>query len=360
MMSPGYVGQVRTKLSQSGRPITHLKNISVGANTCLMGLENIRKVTKLENFDKIIIEFAINDLSLATPDAYETWQCAYEGILRYILRKAPSIQVYNLILGRRAERKRHATELIRRGIEELSKYYGNIGNISIIDFDLELRSFTNNNHDEYVNYYKDDAHYNLDRGVPMLASFVANCLILDRYIVSGNMPRPLRACSFDRAKILQLPKVADGMAMREFENSRFNRSAVILETDKKFILKIQGPLVYISYLATFDARPLLVEEEGERPVMLLTSHPDLEDKEGKFLIKSFAFEWKEWSAIKNRGPRYVKLSAVDPDAIPSLSPYLVERYNAVRGVGSGSGPYVSTLMYLPPPKKDTGSKLKEC
>lgn len=347
VMKPGYLDHVNASLKQNGIKAPTFRNLSVGTNNCLIGLENIRLFDGLEQYDKIIIEFAVNDLSLIAADAFETWQCAYEGLIRHVLRQAPRIQVYNLILGRRPERTRALTERIRTGLHEIVGHYQDRYDIRIVDFDKHLRDSLQNEQKRIEQHYRDGVHYDLEIGAPLLGRYLAQHLLAGPLPATSSWPASLCAASFDRAEFCVLPEASTDFETHEFKNARFCKKAVEMRAGESLTVDLPGPLICLSFLATVASRPLLVEEEGENPILLYTSHAGLEKTPEKFIIKNFAFEWKKWSSLERRGRRKVTFSAVERADVGGFQPYLVNRYNMVPGWDEGRGPNLSNLLYLP-------------
>ncbi|MCB4768844.1 SGNH/GDSL hydrolase family protein [Ancylobacter sp. Lp-2] len=348
VMAPGYVGQACVRIKEKSRQAPKLTNISVGANNCLIGLENLKELDGLGPFDKVVVEFAINDFSLATPDGFETWQCAYEGLLRHILRLCPDAQVFHLVLGRRAERKQEQTARIRDGMKQIVNHYKGHRDVRLLDFDGYLRKRLENDQARIEQHYSDDAHYDFENGIPLLSRYVAHHLTTEPLPASSTCPPPRHADVFDRAQLHRITEMPVGLEVRAFENTRFVRKASALKPGEGLAVELPGPLICLSFQSTADSRPLLVEEEGEAPVLFFTANAELKQTPDKFRIKNFTFEWKKWAGMARKGPRRVTLTAIERDDIPRFERFLVNRYNMVPGWGEGRGPYVSNLMYLPP------------
>ncbi|MBS7537301.1 SGNH/GDSL hydrolase family protein [Ancylobacter sonchi] len=352
VMAPGYVGQACTWIKAKTRAAPKLTNLSVGANNCLIGLENLKELDGFEAVDKVVVEFAINDFSLATPDGFETWQCAYEGLLRHILLSCPRAQVFHLVLGRRAERKREQTARIRDGIRDIVDYYKRCRDVRLLDFDNNLRSRLDNDQARIEAHHSDDAHYNFENGIPLLSRYLAHHLMKEPLPVSAPWPASRHADAFDRARLRRLSDMPAGLDLRTFANARFSRKASVLKPGERLVVDLPGPMICLSFQSTADSRPLLVEEDGEAPVLLFTANAELKQTPDKFRIKNFTFEWKKWAGMARKGARSVALTAIEREDVPRFERFLVNRYNMVPGWGEGQGPYVSNLMYLPPEEAD--------
>ncbi|WP_213350380.1 SGNH/GDSL hydrolase family protein [Ancylobacter oerskovii] len=352
VMKPGYLSHTSEWLKKKARVAARLTNLSVGANNCLIGLENLKTSGSLEEFDKIVVEFAINDMSLATPEGFDTWQCAYEGLLRHILQHNARAQVFHLLLGRRSERYRDRTERIRAGMREIVRHYAGARDVRLLDFDLSLRNLLDNDQARISTHYKDEVHYDLEKGAPMLGRYVAKHLTAAPTRLPAPCPAPLHAQAFDRAVLWPVSEMSGDLDRRAFSNSRFARTGSVLQPARPLAVELPGPLICLSFLATADSRPLLLEEEGERPVLLHTAHVELVKTPEKFRIKNFTLDWKRWTAMERKGPRRVVLTALERTDVPRYEAFLVERFNMVPGNGEGGGPYVSNLAYLPPPGDD--------
>ena len=348
VMKPGYLDRMAAALNKTGHVVGTLGNLSVGGNNCLIGLENLKSAATPGAYDKIVVEFAINDMSLATPRGFETWQCAYEGLLRHILRTHPRAQVYHLLLGRMAAESRARTERIRVGMREIVGHYSRCRDVRLLDFDRALRKILGDDQARIEAQYQDGVHYGQKNGAPMLGRYVARHLAAPPVRVAGAWPAPLHAQAFDRAELHRLAEGPADTEVREFRNTRFARDGRVMKAGEALTVELPGPLISLSFLATVDSRPLLVEEEGEAPVLLYTAHSELVKTPDKFRIKNFTFGWKQWAAMPHKGPRTVTLTAIERSDLPRFERFLVKGYNMVPGSGEGSGPYLGNLLHLPP------------
>lgn len=103
LMKRGYVEELdRLVQAENVHGITQIDNVSVGANGCIRGLESA-KLSKIKNYDVVVIEYFINDFQIISRDGVGFWLSSYEGLIRYILSENPAIIIAPLLLGRRDE-----------------------------------------------------------------------------------------------------------------------------------------------------------------------------------------------------------------------------------------------------------------
>lgn len=345
VMNPGYVGYTVEHLRAAGHEISSVQNISVGANNCLIGLEQVKLFRDLAKIDKIVIEFAVNDYKMITPGSLPLWERGYEGLVRYILSKNPNVQIYNLMLAPR-EALPHRIRRLREGMLAITRHYARRSSVFFVDFDSYLWRRVANDPAKFKSFYIDAAHYSRPRGAAVVARYLAQALGRKVEPVSALLPPPLYSNSFDAAGIYDLSAVDDA-TVREFRNSRFQRRSHPLAPGQKLVVDLPGSLISLSFLATSNSLPLLIEEEDEPPILIYTTHAGLLKTPQKFLIKNFVVGGKKWSDADAKRSRRLALTAIGHDDLSEeLSGLLADRNNMIPPQDGGGGAYLSNLLYF--------------
>ncbi|GAB4069474.1 hypothetical protein GCM10028812_33160 [Ancylobacter sonchi] len=338
-MQPGYVSATIDMLQQKyGISVTELSNISIGANNCLIGLEASHLFQEdIASYDKIVIEFIINDYKLARERSIGTWLASYEGLIRHLFLHAPDAQIYNLIFGKSENHTLGRLERLRKGVTDLVEHYGQDFNIAMVDFDAHLRGRHGANPNMFLAYYSDPGHYGRPKATERVGAYLA------RYMAqpaerrgSRSLPEPLSPTPFDTATMVRLPDIPN-VPVRELSNSRYQRLCVPLARGESVTLDLPGPMISLSYLATRDGGALLIEEEGMEPFSIFTCHGYVINKEpGRFLIKNFVRISNDWKET----PRRIRLTSIGCDEAVAMGERFTPEYSMV------ASPEAETTVYL--------------
>ncbi|MBS7542998.1 SGNH/GDSL hydrolase family protein [Ancylobacter oerskovii] len=346
VMNPGYVSYTLDHLRAAGHEILS-HNISVGANNCLIGLEQVRLFGDLSKIDKVVIEFAVNDYKMVTPRSLQTWQRGYEGLIRYILSQNPHVEIYNLLLAPRDTLAPRIARL-RQGLQAITRHYARGASVFLVDFDAYLRRRVDNNPAELRKFYEDSTHYRRPKGAAVVARYLAHALMRQVVPVPARLPPALCANTFDASRLYDLSAM-DHAVVRDFRNSRFQRRSHQLMPGQKLVVNLPGPLITLSFLATSNSQPLLIEEEDEAPVFIYTAHASMVPTPHKFLIKNFVLGGRQWSIPGALGPRKVTLTAIDNQEVSEpLKALLADRNNMIPPSDQGGAVYLSNLLYFTP------------
>lgn len=286
-MRPGYVGDLSDALKrQLGDNGFQLHSVALGANACTMGLELLQGVD-LKNYDVVCIEYFINDtLLLGQEQNRSTWLAAYLGLHRLIHAHNPNAKIANIILCRRVLRgSEHA---MREDIYCIAKDF----DAQVIDVDAELRA--NLSEVEFSELYSNNSHYAVGAPTVRVASIIAESLLSGNGQVRGDYPKISDGVlSFENARVLSMHTLnAEGA--RRFENSRYLIRCAPVRVGNPLVVDVPGSLISISFVSAPASGSVLIQEEGEDPVLVNTAHKEVVSGKWKFLVQSVILKNKNW------------------------------------------------------------------
>jgi hypothetical protein len=318
-MSPGYVDTMVAALKTADDQFT-LDNRAVGANNCVHGLQLVRGIENLASYDAVLIEYVVNDNAMGQDQQWETWQSAYEAIIRYILAKtAGKTKVINIILARRDEKTYPCHERIRAAVVELSKYYQQYGSVvDYIDVNEWLRSQIKDAN-TFKRLYMDSSHYSRPLASGMLGAYISahvlKILIADRHSVDDGwqLPTPKFTGFFDDVSVMSMVDCVTHFPQVPFVNSRFQMNSIKLEEGQELQMTLPGGLISLTYACTASSGAICIREENEIPFVIDTSHVWTQEKEGRFMIKDFSLRWRTWRKSAQR-PRKITLASLSAQA----------------------------------------------
>jgi hypothetical protein len=304
VMAPGYTTQLEDLLARSDiadlvGTQAKVTNLSVGANSSIRGLETLKQ-TDLGNFDMFILEYFINDFSLANRDGIEFWLSCYEGMIRHILSVRPQARILPLLLGRRDKTFFPRQRSMRKHMASLADTYG----LRLVDFDsFAHESLTYRN--QFRNLYDDGNH--LKR--PQITALIASHLVLAILAELASPPvhrlpdeiTPLAIAPFDDAQTLDANAVAPVDLPRiRFVNSRYDVSAVAMSAGTQLKLPSGVSPISISFVAAPDAGQLRIGSDSLPNIQINTLHKRVKDGDFAFLLKTLAIA-PLWNAVEGRG-----------------------------------------------------------
>lgn len=114
--------------------VENVYNISVGATSCLFGLENLTFFNK-KAIDLVFIEYGINDMPLYVNDR-QLWEYAFTNLLALARKKYPSAEIVTILLGRRKERYWKNQDRMHQNMAEISRKYDAL----VVDIDSVLKN----------------------------------------------------------------------------------------------------------------------------------------------------------------------------------------------------------------------------
>jgi len=293
-------------------PLTDVVNLAVGANSTVHGLEIAKRRTDLNTFDIILLEYVVNDGPLVANSGYDVWFAAYEGLIRYLLSVRPDVQIFSLIFGHQSPADPDGEFLVGNGIRDISNSYAT----HVIEVDRYLKTTVVDNVN-ISDLYADGAHYKRRLVTSLVGNYVANCMVAklnEERRALAKMPPRLCEWAFEGAELVSLLNCfgSVGAETRIFANSRYSESAIRLENGEEYSIFTSGALILITYVAAPDSGSLLIEEDGEPPVILHTLHERVLSRERAFLLKSVVFTRKPWrDGIRQSTPRKISFRALN-------------------------------------------------
>lgn len=312
LMLKGYVHHFKYLYEKFIGNDLNIRNIAVGANSSVHGVELLKNESELSSYDCIFVEYVINDYKLAEDQAIQTWRQAYEGLLRYLIKNSsPHTRIINIVLGRRDSKTFPRLKKLGEEIEAYVKKYSPHANIEVLDVTTTLMQMSENKPDVYASLYQDDAHYS----VPLGASLVGS-LLLNHYTttkpdstprLSGELPE---SDSFENSVVIDAAEFSK--ARKNFQNSRVSLVAAALKPGESIELEIPGSLIAFSYVSTYDCLSVVVSEEGEEPFLIDCRHEWPKKDKSLFMLKNLPLDWKSWpDTAEKRKLRFTAIAEVN-------------------------------------------------
>ncbi|CAM4232478.1 SGNH/GDSL hydrolase family protein [Bordetella muralis] len=326
LMQRGYVYQFEKLYKTFQNEEINIKNIAIGANSCVHGLELLKNENSLSGYDCIVVEYVVNDHKLAPSSTIDTWRQAYEGIIRFLIKNcSPEVRIISLILGRRDPKTFFRQKRLAKEIHGLSKKYSKYANVEVLDATKILWEISENRKDLYASMYKDGAHYSL----PVAASLIGS-LLLNHYVAGlqkgkiefSSLESDQATNSFEHSVVI--PARQFGAAHRLFKNSKLEVSALVIGAGNSVELDVPGSVVSFSFISTFDCLSVLVEEEGETPFFIDCRHKWVQADHSRFTLKNLPLAWKRWGSCVGR--RKIRFTAIAEDVRANLTHKYVGQY----------------------------------
>lgn len=333
VMKQGYSDQLAILLDQpdiielTGSK-TWIKNLSVGANSAMRGLETL-KSADLDSVDILVLEYFINDLPMFSRDGAEFWLACYEGMIRYALSVNPRLRIVPLMLGRRDKRFYTIQEDMRDSMRALAEKY----NLKLVDFDqFAHQHLTYQN--QFTALYSDGAHYQR----PQITSLIASQILL-KILGTFSTPAsdldpstvtPLNPVTFEGARAIDLVALAPEKFDRvRFHNSRYDVTAIALPVGEELHLPTDLCLLSISYVSAPTSGRMQIIPTDMSGVLVNTLHKKVQDGAFPFLLKTTPLAAWIKRPLSNLGP--IALAAV-AQGDSSKTP-VIKEYNMIENAG---------------------------
>lgn len=347
VMSPGYIDVFKESLVQAGHSIDLFTNLAVGANSSIHGLDIIKGLDSIQDYEFILLEYVINDHKVANDIMYPLWKSVYEHILRILIKnKKATAKIFNIVLGRRDQKTFNRQRRLRNSISELTKHYQDFG-VEFIDIDSRLKK----KYETITHLYSDDAHYKTPHVTSFIGKTVANHVMkfLESPVLNLNdvdltqidpcyFPAILQA---ESEKLFNNPSFLNKRT--HFENSRFNINAIELRSGEEITLENFGELIGITYTSLSKTASLLVEDNGNTFV-IDTSHAWTRTKENRFMIKNFVLGWKgnnEFCATSK-----IKLRCLSVEERKNSNAKYEEQYNVFPNLEEDGSVFIGSLLFV--------------
>jgi len=318
LMQKGYVYQFEKLYETFLHKKITVKNIAIGANSCVHGLELLKSESDLSKYDCIVVEYVVNDYKLALSSTIHTWKRTYEAIIRFLIKNTrPGVRIINLILGRRDPRTFFRQEKLAKDIHKFADKYLKYGNVEVVDATKALMEISEYKQEIYASFYKDSAHYSLPTGSSLVAS-----LLLNQY-VAGLRKRKLefpplvdnKKEGLENSVVINAAEF--GNAHKTFKNSKLEVSALAISPGASIELEIPGSVIGFTYISTFDCLSVLVEEEGESPFFIDCRNKWVQEDHSRFMLKNLPLAWKNWDGAETH--RKIRFTAISEDRRSNLT-----------------------------------------
>jgi len=289
-MNPGYVPAMQECYGRYTGNLLTIDNYSVGASTCVWGLE-AAKSCDLNIFDAIIIEFGVTDPPFIKRTSLEFWAACYESLLLYIRKKRPDIAIAIPFLRGLAGVNLECDSDMRFTLARLSEKY----KATVFDVYDHLRGIASKDGKQIEDYYADPAHYSRPSATDVIGEFLG--LGLSRVLEARRVGLPEtcshHAPSYDlcNAKVLQakdLLSLAGEISSREekkFKNSAISRSSIAIYPEVPLDLKLSGQPISFTVISTIDSGTLKIEIDDQEPIFYNTLTVPVRDAGRPFLFR---------------------------------------------------------------------------
>ncbi len=246
-LKTGYTSSLRSKLELLGCQIDTFTNISLGANTCLLGIVSLLDLKDGISYDIVVLEYSVNDYSMVARGDWSLWRASYEGIVRKIFRLWPASKLCCVLLGR----SNVDAILWDRQINEtksIAKHYNAI--VCDAQYCVPLSI-------EGDSVYADPMHYS-----QLAQDFTGNLaakLICDRDKCASNIfPQAFYDSVFDKVAVLDISTLGTGKK-RIFSTSIVKIEALELGISDSFEVDIPGQLVCVMFVSKLTAKSFFLK-----------------------------------------------------------------------------------------------------
>jgi hypothetical protein len=259
--------------------IDKVSNISLGANTCLMGLISLIELSDEYIYDVIVIEYSVNDYAMTARGDSLIWSAAFEGLIRNTCCRWPKAIICYVMLGRSNVEK----PLWENQLQETRNIVAHYPQVVLSDVQAYLPELVPSDR-----LYEDPRHISQEAS-EIAGSFVANLILSKKCLNKRKLPSPLSDSVFDKMGVIDFS---------DFENSRnrmFSNSLITLNTmeisiGEYFEFSLPGPLISLVFVSTQGVGSLLIESE-EQSAVIHTLHGGVRDGKHPFLPLSTYGSW---------------------------------------------------------------------
>jgi hypothetical protein len=281
LMLKGYIATLRSVLKAEGVS-ANIRNIALGANSCLMGLISLSTTADIEVPDVVIIEYAVNDYALITVGYAELWLAGYEGLVRQVSRRWPEAQIYCVILGR-ADSEELPWQIISDGTKKISDHYPNA---FLIDYPAWLRDFNQNATVDDI--YEDPMHYG-ESSRSAVGLLLAGAIFASPPSTIQTLPEPLTSDVFDPVSVISFADLFP-------DNRHDSTNSVVAVESARVVLgdsisvDLPGRLIAISFVSRADSCSFTMTL-NEQSALVHTLHSRVHSGEFAFLPLSVVGDW---------------------------------------------------------------------
>jgi hypothetical protein len=283
-MLKGYMASLRDALKI---PPENIRNLALGANSCLMGLISLASETEIENPDVVVIEYAVNDYALLVAGQASVWVAAYEGLVRQVSRRFPEALICCVILGR-SDSQPGRWNVITEGTTRIAANYANT---VVVDCPRTLsKYFTEIDGDTF----SDPLHYG-ERARTAAGLLVADAIKAAPQPTARPLPAPIDSDALDPVAVVDFSRLRPE-GRQTFENSVVSTDCLRLEIGSSISVELPGPLIAISFISRKDGGSFLMRW-NDKSALVHTLHDQVESGNFPFLpLSAVGNWWKEPNA----------------------------------------------------------------
>jgi hypothetical protein len=228
LMGAAYIADVPKCARALGIDLEIVANLAIGNTSSLTGLMRLKSGAQIQNSDLLIIEYALNDVSLYGDDraAIECWVKSYEGMIRHALTANPGIRILSFVLYNQQGSHRSTLPLLPAAIGYLSDWYG----LTKVDAHREFAQRFGASYPEVAGLYADPAHYSRPVFTRLLAELLAAGIrkAADRPPSALALPPPVDPANYQHARVIACSTAWQGLSTTTFRNSVYSVEAVEL------------------------------------------------------------------------------------------------------------------------------------
>ena len=283
----GYTKTLLEKF-QAAEISCQINNISLGANTCLLGLISLLDIKDAIDYDLVMIEYSVNDYSMMLQGDILLWRASYEGLIRCVFKKYARAKICCVLLGR-SDAKPVLWESQISETKLIAKHYGNV-----IIADVQANISRQIGQD---NLYADPLHYS-DSGQVAAGNYTASRIFEEIGKTNSILPPPIYSYALDSVGILNFSDFAGGK-FHEFSNSIIQIKALELTLGKDVEFTVPGEIICIMFLSVPGAGSFRVSC-GKQSAVVHTLHDGVESGKFLFLPLTAYSRWFQNKEISNK------------------------------------------------------------
>lgn len=287
-------------------PSVEIKNISIPGTMSMFGISNFLKEPLADDYDHILIEYAINDYDLFKR-LPALWQSTFALLLTEVQRRYPSRPKTVVILGRRDWRYRAIQVQIHQAMRDLAAQHG----FGVFDVDALVQS-PQFEGQIFRELYFDGAHYKPPMVTNYISAVCALHIISRRHGETSIAPvAPDPGCYlkyFDFAEDIQEPG-----SIEEFRSERYMARSRQVEARHTLDFEVPGLPCGLSFIAARDVSSVLLEVDGKKSIIHMLHRESPPYGKCKFLIRHNPFYWIDYSSPRESIPdrSRIRVRAID-------------------------------------------------
>jgi hypothetical protein len=289
-----------------GIPSVEMTNISIPGTMSMFGLSNFLKGPLADDYDHILVEYAINDYDLFKKRP-ALWQSAFAVLLTEVHNRYPSRPKTVVILGRRDWKYRAIQSGIHQAMRDLAAQHG----FDVFDVDTLMQSPPFEGQ-VFRDLYFDGAHYKPPMVTNYISTVCALHLITRRHAEASAAPRiPNPGCALkyvDFTEDIEAPG-----SIEEFRSERYFARSRQLEARHILDFEVPGLPCGLSFVAARDVSSVLLDVDGQKSIIHMLHRECPPYGKCKFLIRHIPFYWIDYASPRESIPdrSRIRIRAID-------------------------------------------------